>query len=130
MIIFLSLPKDEEFFRAAKKPDFSILLVNVEIRNKVAAIKKELDGYKSILNKARAVTLWHKEEYISRCDFLGSNITVKEIIITATIMIIAWTILGILNNAGIKRKDVKNGNTENNDVYYILDLSIHLSLPP
>lgn len=41
---------------------------DIETRNKVAAIKKELDGYKSILNKARAVTLYHKEEYISKCE--------------------------------------------------------------
>lgn len=41
---------------------------DIETRNKVASIKKELDGYRSILNKARAVTLWHKEEYISKCE--------------------------------------------------------------
>lgn len=41
---------------------------DIETRNKVAAIKKELDAYKSYLNKARAVTLYHKEEYISRCE--------------------------------------------------------------
>lgn len=41
---------------------------DIETRNKVAAIKKELDAYKSILSKARVVTLWHKEEYISRCE--------------------------------------------------------------
>jgi hypothetical protein len=46
---------------------------DIETRNKVAAIKKELDGYRSILNKARAVTLYHKEEYISRCEKEAEN---------------------------------------------------------
>ena len=37
--------------------------------------------------------------------------------------------LGLRKNEA-KQSKTEDGNTENNDVYYILDLSIHLSLPP
>ena len=82
--------QEEKYFPLAEKCKEQLSAIgtyswgDIETRNKVAAIKKELDAYKAILSKARSVTLWHKEEYISRCEKDAEEAFNRNITVLAT----------------------------------------------